>query len=237
MIFLILLFSVCSSFAQVVFTPHEPRQYFPGDFVSGTLSFNTKVEGEIIQLKGKNLLGNFFISELEISGNGQANIILVPLVFFDTQKKLSWFGESVDFSALRLGESTIQPKSFIIFEHSLHLSFFEKYWLWLTIFLILTIIGLLLWKIRKNKISLRYLMLGKEKKIAFWREKIIQASKRSDFEMIYQKRKEWMPLIAENDSKTGNFFEVLNKHQYKKDWNEVEYKEVEESYLRFKDGI
>ena len=81
------------------------------------------------------------------------------------------------------------------------------------------------------------LAIGREKKIAFWKEMINGASKRSDFEMIYKKRKEWMSLLNLSNPKIDDFFEVLNRHQYKKDWNDSDFSEVLESYLRFKNGI
>lgn len=234
---LVLLLICLNSFATVVFIPLQQKQYVPGDFIAGTLKFDPKFEGDVNSLKGKNFLGSFYVSELSISGTGQAEITLVPLGTVDTQKALDWGGRPVDLSALRLGQSNVQPKGFIILEHALNQSFFERFWPWLTILLILALMGALWWKIRKNKMSLRAILMGKEKKIALWREKITKAQKRDDFEMIYDQRKVWMPLLEINKLNSADFFETLNKHQYKKEWNDTEFNEVKESYLRFKNGI
>lgn len=241
MIILILLFLISpfspNSFAGVTFAPYEQKQYLPGDFVKGTLSFETKMEGQVIQLKGKKFLGNLYVSDVAISGVGKADITLIPLGPIDSQKTPNWEGVQVDLSALVIGQSAVQPKAFLILKQYLANTFFEDYGTWLIIFFILSLIGFILWKIRKNKMFLKALLMGKEKKKAFWRKLITEAAKREDFEMIYNKRKDWMPLLELNNLKIGNFFETLNRHQYKKNWSEADFLEVQDSYIRFKNGI
>ena len=241
MIILILLFLITpfspNSFAGVSFVPYEQKQYLPGDFVKGSFSFESKMEGQVIQLKGKKFLGNFYVSDVAISGVGKADITLIPLSPVDPQKPVSWEGVPVDLSALTIGQSAVQPKEFLILKQYLANSFFEDYGPWLIIFFILGLVGFILWKIRKNKIFLKALLMGKERKKAFWRKLITEASKREDFEMIYNKRKDWMPLLELNNLKTGMFFETLNNHQYKKDWSATDLQEVQDSYIRFKNGI
>lgn len=226
-----------NSFAGVTFAPYEQKQYLPGDFVKGTLSFETKMEGQVIQLKGTKFLGNLYVSDVAISGVGKADITLIPLGPIDSQKTLSWEGVPVDLSALAIGQSAVQPKGFLIFKQYLANTFFEDYGTWLIIIFILGLIGFILWKIRKNKMFLRALLMSKEKKKAFWRKLITEAAKREDFEMIYNKRKDWMPLLELDTFKIGNFFETLNQHQYKKHWSEADFLEVQDSYIRFKNGI
>ena len=237
MIFILLLLLIPNGFAEIVFTPHEQRQYFPGDFVSGTLKFDSKVSGQVSQLKGKRFLDIFYVSEVARKDSSEAEITLIPLGPIDSNKILSWEGIPVNLSALVMGQSSSEPKSFIILERAFNSSFFEDYWPWIIILLALLMMGLLLWKIRKNKMFLKMLAIGREKKIAFWKEIITGASNRSDFEMIYKKRKEWMSLLNLSNPKIDDFFEVLNRHQYKKDWNDGDFSEVLESYLRFKNGI
>ena len=237
MIFILLLLLLPKSFSEIVFIPHEQRQYFPGDFVSGTLKFDSKVSGQVSQLKGKKFLDTFYVSEVATKDSSEAEITLIPFGPIDSKKPLNWEGIPVNLSALLLGPSSSEPKSFIILERAFNSSFFEDFWPWIIMGLALLLLGVLLWKIRKNKMFLKMLAIGREKKIAFWKGIITEASNRSDFEMIYKTRKEWMSLLNLSNPKIDDFFEVLNRHQYKKDWNDGDFSEVLESYLRFKNGI
>lgn len=56
------------------------------------------------------------------------------------------------------------------------------------------------------------------------------ASKREDFETIYIRRQEWLGLNSELARLYEEFFKVLHKHQYKKDWNPEDLNEVKESF-------
>jgi hypothetical protein len=236
-IFILLLFLLPNSFAEIAFIPHEQKQYFPGDFVAGTLKFDYKVSSQVAQLKGKKFLEKFYVSEIAIKNPTEAEITLIPLGPVDSKKPLVWEGIPVNLSALLVGQSSIEAKSFVIFERPFKSSFLEEFWPWIVILISLLIMGLLLWKIRKNKMFLKMLAIGKEKKILFWKEMITEASKRSDFEMIYKKRKEWMSLLNLSNTKIDEFFETLNRHQYKREWTEADFLEVQESYLKFKNGI
>ncbi len=230
-----LLWSYC--LADAVFIPNKQKQYLPGDFIEGTLRYDLNKENTLLEIKGKKISPQIFAYKIDKIGPGEANLILVPLANTDTQKVLEYNGIKIDISKIYLGNSSINPKGFLILEESLSKSFWENLWIWLGIAILLTVICMGLWKIRKNKILLTVLMSGKEKKIGYWKEKITNAQEREDYEFLYRKRKEWSTVLGIPKSQFEEFFDILNKYQYKKNWAESELLEVQKSYLRFKNGI
>ena len=230
-----LLSFVC--FADAIFTPTNEKEYFTGDFVSGILRFNSQTEGNVLQLKKQKISENIFIHDIRLINPGEADLTLIPLGNFDTQKNLIWKGTQINFSSLKLGQSNITPKGFVILDESVNKSFWENIWIFLVIALILSVVCGILWKIKKNKSLLDLLKIGRQKKISLWKEKLEFAKERKDFENIYFKRKEWMSLLDVAPVKTEEFFIILNKYQFKRNWNEGELLEVRESFLRLKNGI
>ncbi len=224
-------------FAEAIFTPTDEKEYFAGDFVSGVLRFNPQTEGNVLQLKKQKISENIFIHDIRLLNPGEADLTLIPLGTFDTQKNLIWQGIQINLSSLKLGQSNITPKGFVILEESVKKSFLEYIWLFLIIALILSLGCGILWKTTKNKNLLELLKIGRQKKISLWKEKLELAKERKDFENIYFKRKEWMSLLDVSPIKTEEFFIKLNKYQFKRNWNEGELLEVRESFLRLKNGI
>jgi hypothetical protein len=224
-------------FAEAVFTPTNEKEYFAGDFVRGVLRFNPQTEGNVLQLKKQKISENIFIHDIRLLNPGEAGLTLIPLGTFDTSKNLVWNGTQINFSSLKLGQSNITPKGFVILEESVKKSFLENIWLFLVIALIFSLVWGILWKIKKNKNFLELLKIGRQNKISFWKEKLELAKERKDFENIYFKRKEWMFLLEVAPNKAEEFFIILNRYQFKRNWNEGELLEVRESFLRLKNGI
>ena len=57
-----------------------------------------------------------------------------------------------------------------------------------------------------------------------------EAKTRENFEEIYALKEQWMPLLESFTPSHQEFFNVLNNHQFKKEWTELEKKEVEECF-------
>jgi hypothetical protein len=71
-------------------------------------------------------------------------------------------------------------------------------------------------KIEKRKI---------EEKHKKWNEVFSNAETRKDYEYVYHNREKWLELLPVKSPPISIFFEILNEHQYKKEWdidNEVE---------------
>jgi hypothetical protein len=62
------------------------------------------------------------------------------------------------------------------------------------------------------------------------KEMFNNASNREDFEEIYALRKEWLGLINDSADSCRNFFEIIEMHQYKKNWDSGELLEVKKSF-------
>jgi hypothetical protein len=224
-------------FAEAIFTPTNEKEYIAGDFVSGVLRFNPQTEGNVLQLKKQKISENIFIHDIRLLNPGEAGLTLIPLGNFDTQKNLVWKGTQINLSSLKLGQSNITPKGFVILEESVNKSFLENIWLILIIVFTVSVVWGIFWKIKKNKNLLELLKIGRQKRISLWKEKLELAKERKDFENIFFKRKEWMSLLNVSPNKTEEFFIILNRYQFKRNWNEGELLEVRESFIRFKNGI
>jgi hypothetical protein len=56
------------------------------------------------------------------------------------------------------------------------------------------------------------------------------ANQREDFEMIYAKKSEWIRFVLIDSMIQKNFFDIMEIHQYKKDWTSEELAEVINSF-------
>ncbi len=66
---------------------------------------------------------------------------------------------------------------------------------------------------------------------------IENAKERNDFEKIYSQREVFLRTNLQNGKVLDDFFSVLNKYQYKKEWTTQELNEVQESFQKIKGGI
>jgi len=82
----------------------------------------------------------------------------------------------------------------------------------------------------KNKIK-KERILRKD----FWRSYFYSAQTRTEFEEIGRRRKEWLELLKEKSEMIGIYFDVLEKYQYKKDWDMNELQELKQSLNGIKD--
>jgi hypothetical protein len=85
------------------------------------------------------------------------------------------------------------------------------------------------------KTVIRRIALAKEKKelatqISSWDKKFVHAASREDFEHIYQYREEWEKLLESKTANLNVFYQVLDKHQYKQNWEEFELTDTQNSF-------
>ncbi len=59
-----------------------------------------------------------------------------------------------------------------------------------------------------------------------WHVKFRDANERKEFEFIYQNRNEWLKLLVVQTPPISMYFEVLNSHQYKREWTTDEIVEI-----------
>lgn len=74
----------------------------------------------------------------------------------------------------------------------------------------------------------------KEKEIkkfkTYWSDKFVGANERSDFEVVYGRKREWLRLIKLQTPPVVEFFRVMETVQYKKEWNEEDRENVKERF-------
>lgn len=62
--------------------------------------------------------------------------------------------------------------------------------------------------------------------IRYFDDKFQQAATRKDYEEIYAKKEEWLPLLKERSLVYDEFLNVMNRHQYKPAWGTEELREI-----------
>jgi len=95
---------------------------------------------------------------------------------------------------------------------------------------ILGILLLLLIFYGRKKVIARRLEREKLKKLNSWKKTFNSAKRRKDYENIYNKRLEWEKYITSDKSLVKNFYQTINKHQYKKTWESFESNDTKESF-------
>jgi len=70
-----------------------------------------------------------------------------------------------------------------------------------------------------------------------WTEKFNNACERKQFEEIYYLKKEWDSLLDIPSEKKRDFFKVMEEHQYKKHWDDIEMNNVIQTFHEFKKSV
>lgn len=71
-------------------------------------------------------------------------------------------------------------------------------------------------------------------KINYWNSLFLSCEDRDQYEYIYRFRDQWCGLIGGITPDIQDFFNTLEKYQYKKNWNEYELFEVNSSFEKIK---
>ena len=70
-----------------------------------------------------------------------------------------------------------------------------------------------------------------------WIDRFLKSSNRNDFEFLYKNRNEWAEKFKDMELERDEFFNILNKHQYRSYWTEDMKLEVSNSFSKVVDKI
>ncbi len=241
-LFLSLLFLLFSSlaFAELKgeFTiSGEPASVVEGDLIEATLKvwpLDNPDTKEFAKLQNSilfNSLQLIQIHSIEPSANN-ADVLEVKGMFlaraakYLTNFELNYKGELVQVAAPSIKVLPLEKKAedYFILDQSLSLSYYRLY-LIAGFILVLFIAAFV-----KRKKLLAWIKSFKQdpKAVAMrnYREKFLSATTRQDYEEIYAKKEEWLPLLTERPTAYNDFFKVMNQHQYKPHWGNEELNDV-----------
>lgn len=208
-----------------------------GDLLEGTLKI-WPVENpdpadftNLLNTKLFNALQLIQILSVEPSANN-ADVLEVKGLFvvhpakYLTSYDLKYKNETVaiEAPALKIAPLETKAQDFFVLDQSLNLSHYQMY-IFAGILLVLFIIAL----VKRNQLIKWVRGLKKDPKaeaIRLFKDKFQKASSREDFEEIYARKEEWLPLLSARTSAYDEFFNVMNQHQYKPSWGSEELKDV-----------
>ena len=211
-----------------------------GDLVEGLLKIWPLENADLSQIR--KLEKNLFFDSLYLAkinslapSENNADVIELKGHFFVKSSKNSdmYFIKYNDINIpvrikqLNLEELTNKQENFYIADQSVEKGY------WAKVILILFLLMILVLIVFRKKIKQWYeIKIQKDvlQKKKYYDELFRLSNDRKDFEEIYQKRSKWMPLLSQQLQAHQDFFNVLNNHQFKKEWLNEEYLEVRTSF-------
>lgn len=237
-IFLLLIsFSALAAELKAEFSLGEITSVKEGDIVEGVLKvwpIDNFDATEFTKLQNTLFFSSFQLVQIvsiEPSANN-ADVIelkgnyIVRASKYLTALQLNYKGQTINVEAPQVKVTPLEKKSedYFILDQSLNLSHYQF------AILIGILILLLVASAVKRKQVKAFILGFKKDPIAEARkrfnEKFQRAGTREDFEEIYARKNEWLPLLKEQPSAYKEFFTVMNEHQYKPEWRAEELKEV-----------
>lgn len=208
-----------------------------GDLVEATLKLwpiENIDAGEFYKLQNVLLFNSFQVIQLqsvEPSANN-ADVVEVKGTFIVRASKnmsayvLNYKGQSVTVSPPMVKIIPLDKKAedYFILDQSLSLSQYQL----IVFFIVLLLIALAAF-IKREKIMAVIKGLRKDPQaqaIKYFNDKFSRASTREEYEEIYAKKNDWIPLLKERPLVYKEFFDVMNQHQYKARWGSEELQEV-----------
>ena len=247
LLFLIFLFSSIEAFSQekqgiLRNESSETSSVKEGDTFIATLTIWPIAFVEEGQFK-KNLVDkpflNFFhVTEVMSEGFSENNqeayeikLRLILTKFFDNRNFVIWDYKGLNIPVTIKGITPVPLKgrnqNFILLSQD-YLEKKEINWLpyILVLILFLGIAGFYLPKYLKKKKEKKYL----DEKIQKWKASFKNAQSRDQLEGVYASREDWIILLPMKTPEILDFFETINKHQYKKEWTDEDEREVVNSF-------
>lgn len=227
----------------------ETPPFVMGDIYHGELTFWPKGEVSVDQVRGLagHILpgGKWFVGKVdrarESENNEQAlvaDLILVPVAAGENNAGgVIKFGEN--HFALTITSSSVREvkpvsEKFLALDQRISL---PKDFNWgivgsATALLLLVGLGIFLWRRRKtsNKSSPSQNPID-------WNEKIKKAKTRSDMEALYAGRTKWAGVIIPKDKEVIDFFELMYRHQYKKEWSPEVKEQMSAALAKVKERV
>jgi hypothetical protein len=139
-------------------------------------------------------------------------------------------GQVIEVEAPHVKIIPLEKKSedYFVLDQALSFSHYQIY----ILIAVLLIVGFIAF-VKREKILAKLLELKKDPRaeaIKFFNSKFQNASTRVDYEEIYARKNEWLPLLKEQPSAYKEFFNVMNTHQYKPQWGSEEIQDVKSSF-------
>lgn len=133
-------------------------------------------------------------------------------------------------------ETKLRPEMLIFKQQYSESGFSVKFWLGL--FILIVLLGSSLafyYHLRKKKEKLKE--LKKKARIGLWRERILKARNREDFEKLYLNRNKWLSRFNLPPSKVKVFDEVMQQRCYIPQWTEEDIEIVQAAVEEIREGI
>lgn len=217
---------------------------FIGDFVIWPISYVD--QGEFAKkFTNKAFLDYFHVTEVLEEGYSENNpdaykvrLRLVLVKFFDNRNFSIWpfRGLNIPVSIKNINPAALEGRNKELMLIEQDYSFSSNKGLYLILFIIILFVSISIKVIpsflKKKKIE-RELLEFKN----LWNSKFQNASERKDYEFIYSSREIWLKCVPMQTPQVLEFFEVINSHQYKKEWSIEEFEEVSNSFKNIKDII
>lgn len=212
-----------------------------GDLIEGTLKvwpLENADKSEFSKYQNSTLFNSLQliqIHSIEPSSNN-ADVLEVKGMFlaraakYLTNFELNYKGELIQIAAPAVKIVPLEKKAedYFILDQSLSLSHYQMY-LIVGFILVLIIVAL----VKRKQLAHWVAGFKKDPKalaIKHFNEKFSTAATRKDFEEIYARKEEWLPLLQVKSSAYEEFFKVLNQHQYKPQWGNDETAEVKKIF-------
>ncbi len=227
----------------------DPAPYVMGDLYHAEFIFWPKGDVTVDQVRGLagNILpgGKWFVGKVnrarESENNEQAlvaDMILVPVAAQDnTDAGVIKFGE--EFYALTINAAKVEEvkpvsEKFLALDQKIKLPG-QIPWSQLTgvlIIIALAALGYMYWKRRKK--AKREL---EAKESIDWSERIKNAGGRKDMERLYASREKWAGVVVPKEREVIEFFELMYRHQYKKEWSPEIEDQVVQALSKVKERV
>lgn len=208
-----------------------------GDLIEGTMRIwpvenpDSAEFSNLINTKLFNALQLIQVLSVEPSANN-ADVLEMRGLFiahsakYLTTYELKYKNEivAIEAPALKITPLETRAQEFFILDQSLNLSHYRLYIIAGILFLVCLSAFL-----KRKKLSTWLKSLKKDPRseaIKFYRMKFEKASLREDYEELYARKEDWLPLIQARTTAYDEFFKVMNLHQYKPAWGAEELREV-----------
>jgi hypothetical protein len=218
----------------------ESKTLIEGDLIKGRLTIwpieNANVENFRKYLM-HDFMGSLKLVEIESLKTSDNNVDVVELdglfvvngTQFSRQMTMSYLDTnfivtSADYKIMALKGKN---EKFDVLEQSVNTQ--KRYWFYLITSLVVVLVVALFHKKILNKIN-EFRQVERNKKKVYYLELFSKATVREDFEVIYQKKEDWIKLLVEVTPSHDNFLKVMNMHQFKKSWERGELEEVKISF-------
>jgi hypothetical protein len=215
-----------------------------GDVLVGTLRvwpLENAQKQEFTKVLNTNLFNSFFVSEI-ISADPSVNNAdvfelkakLVVLNKVEAEKMIfEYNGTSLHVKYHEVLFKPLENKSeeFYVLEQSL-----DKNWTNLIIGIMAAGILISLF-VFKDKIKEKFKKENPKTQHEKYKSVFLNAKTRNDFEKIYKEKDIWLNLLEIHTPEHFDFFKTLNQFQYKKEWTETEFKEVQTAFEIIKESF